>query len=69
MVRTAIFGGLGALGVLLLYRNFVAPSTPDRAVLFAGSPWEISTDDIGLAVGMALLAPALTSVAHKVVPG
>ena len=68
MVRTAIFGGLGALGVILIYRNFVADAVPDKAVLGSGGPWTVYSDDIGLALGVALLAPTLTHFAHKVIP-
>lgn len=66
MFRTALVAGGAALGVILIYRNFVADAVPDRVIV--GRP-EITSDDIGLALSMAFVAPMLAGFVRKAVPG
>lgn len=66
MLRTALVAGGAALGVILIYRNLVADAVPDRVLI--GRP-EVTSDDVGLALSMAFVAPMLAGFIRKAAPG
>lgn len=62
MLRSILVVGGAGLVVKVLYDKFVAPLTPDQIIWEA---MDVDLDDIGFAVALGALGPAIEGVIRK----